>query len=267
VLGNLVRDIEDRGDHLNTGAIGTKLLLPVLTENGYADLAYKVATNPSYPGWGYWFGALGATTMWEEWGESSRSHDHSFLGTVVDWLYQDVAGIQPTAPGYTGIRIHPYVFDGLESAEGHVDSPLGRIGSAWTRDDEAFTLDVTVPVGATAEVYVPIRDGDQVVVDPELPASSAPASRFAPTEIEAGFARFTVGSGSYRFVASAAVDPGDGGDGDGDGSGGGAGAGSGGGSGLASTGADPAIPMTIALVLLLLGAAATIRHRRARAQR
>jgi len=35
--------------HLNTGALGTKILLPLLTDTGNAQLAYQVATNPTIP--------------------------------------------------------------------------------------------------------------------------------------------------------------------------------------------------------------------------
>lgn len=107
VLANLVNDIRTRGDHLNTGALGTKIILPVLTDSGNGDLAYKVATNPTYPGWGYWFQALGATTMWEEWQNTSRSHDHAFMGTVDDWLYQRVAGIRRRRPATRRSRSSP----------------------------------------------------------------------------------------------------------------------------------------------------------------
>ena len=134
MVANLVKDIEDRGVHLNTGALGTKIILPVLTDLGYGDLAYDIATNPTYPGWGYWFQGLGATTMWEEWHEGSRSHQHAFLGTVEDWLYQRVAGIEPAAPGYTEVKVKPYPVGGLTNASAHVESPLGRVGSSWRRD-------------------------------------------------------------------------------------------------------------------------------------
>lgn len=189
VTDNLVADIHARGDHLDTGALGTKVLLPVLTDSGHADLAYTVATNPTYPGWGYWFEGLGATTMWEEWNANSRSHDHAFLGTVDDWLYQDVAGIQATAPGYTKVTIQPHVVGGLTHASAHVESPLGRIASSWARKQGRFTLTVDVPVGSTAEVLVPVS-GRQRVHAPAGAKSGARAD---------GYAHFTVGAGSHLF--------------------------------------------------------------------
>ncbi|SFE32824.1 alpha-L-rhamnosidase [Actinacidiphila alni] len=159
VLARLADDIRTRGDHLNTGALGTKLILPVLTDGGEGDLAYQVATNPTYPGWGYWFQGLGATTMWEEWQDTSRSHDHAFLGTVADWLYQRVAGIRPAAPGYTKVRIQPSPVGDLTHAAAHVTTPLGRVTSSWTRAHGRLTLRVTIPVGATADVLVPAPHG------------------------------------------------------------------------------------------------------------
>jgi alpha-L-rhamnosidase len=197
VLANLVKDVENRDNHLSTGALGTKYLLPTLTENGHADLAYKVATNPTYPGWGYWFEELGATTMWEEWGAKSRSLDHAFLGTVDDWLYQNVAGIEATAPGYTKIKIQPYWGGNVTNASAHVDSPLGNVSSAWTSTGGVFTLSVGVPVGATAMVYVPADKREHVTI----PAGAAFDS------LHDGYAAFTVGSGDYEFRSDAGSTP------------------------------------------------------------
>jgi alpha-L-rhamnosidase len=165
------------------------IILPVLTDSGNGELAYQVATNPTYPGWGYWFQALGATTMWEEWQDSSRSHDHAFLGTVDDWLYQRVAGIEPVAPGYTKIKIQPSPVGDLTNASAHVESPLGRVSSAWTLEHGGFTLRVSVPVGATAEILVPARDRDAV--------EAAPDARFGG--MRDGYAVFQIGSGDYVF--------------------------------------------------------------------
>ncbi len=189
LLANLFDDIKARGQHLNTGALGTKIILPLLTDTGNAQLAYDVATNPTYPGWGYWFQALGATTMWEEWGNTSRSHDHAFLGTVDDWLYERVAGIEPAAPGYTKIKIQPYPVGDLTNAAAHVASPLGQVSSTWTRKDGDFLLRVGVPVGATAEILVPARDRDAV--------NAPPGATFE--DMRDGYAAFQVGSGTYVF--------------------------------------------------------------------
>ncbi|MET0495834.1 MAG: family 78 glycoside hydrolase catalytic domain [Actinoplanes sp.] len=191
VVAHLVDDVNSRGAHLNTGALGTKLILPVLTDTGNSELAYRVATNPAYPGWGYWFEALGATTMWEEWPAGSRSRQHAFMGTVDDWLFQDVAGIEPAAPGYAKVKIQPVPVGDLRQASAHVASPFGPVRSAWTRDQGLFSLQVSVPVGATGEVLVPVRAGDQV---------TAPAAA-SYQGTQQGYARYQVGSGAYEFRA------------------------------------------------------------------
>ncbi|MYS21836.1 family 78 glycoside hydrolase catalytic domain [Streptomyces sp. SID4948] len=189
VIDHLVADIHARGDHLDTGALGTKVLLPVLTDAGHADLAYTVATNPTYPGWGYWFDGLGATTMWEEWDANSRSHDHAFMGTVDDWLYQDVAGIKAAAPGYTRVTIQPHAVGGLTHASAHIESPLGRIASSWTQKRDDFTLSVDIPVGSTADVLLPVGSRQQ---------AHAPAGATRGERVD-GYAHFIVGAGTYQF--------------------------------------------------------------------
>ncbi|GAA3526344.1 family 78 glycoside hydrolase catalytic domain [Amycolatopsis ultiminotia] len=192
VLDHLVGDINGRGGHLNTGALGTKIILPLLTDTGNAELAYQVATNPTYPGWGYWFDGLGATTMWEEWQAGSRSHDHAFLGTVDDWLYQRVAGIEPAAPGYTKVRIQPHPVGDLTNASAHVESPLGRVSSSWTRENGHFSLSTSVPVGATAEVLVPAHTRDAT--------KAPPGATFEG--MRDGYAAFRIGSGNHEFSST-----------------------------------------------------------------
>jgi alpha-L-rhamnosidase len=195
VLANLVKDVEARGNHLSTGAIGTKDLLPVLTDGGHAELAYDVATNPTYPGWGYWFEELGATTMWEEWPATSRSQNHAFFGTVDDWLYQRVAGITPAAPGFSKITVKPSPVGDLDHAGATVDSPLGEVKARWQRGRHQLTLQATIPVGATAEVHVPA--GRRSDVTPPPGASYV--------GVRDGFVVYEVGAGDYEFRAKVAA--------------------------------------------------------------
>ncbi|UMG94816.1 Ig-like domain repeat protein [Nocardioides sp. TF02-7] len=192
VADNLARDIrEERDGHLWTGVLGTKYLLPVLTEHGHGDLAFTVATQTDYPGWGRWFeSAEGSTSMWEAW-DDYRSRNHYFLGTIDDWFYEDLVGIEPTAPGYREISIAPQVVGDLESASGSVTTPLGEVAASWALAGGELSLDVEVPVGATAVVSVPVADG-QVVAAPE---------GAEPVGTEDGRALFEVGSGSWAFTA------------------------------------------------------------------
>ena len=188
--------------HLNTGVVGTKYLLRVLTENGRADLAYRVATVRTAPGWGAWY-AAGATSLWEEWPLTSRSRGHWFLGTSDDWLYGDLAGIELTAPGYAAVRFKPYLPSGLDSAQASLETVRGTVASRWTRDSIGrVDLDVTVPATSTGVVYVPTRSPD-LVAESGVPAANAPGVTY--TGYEDGYAIYRVGSGQYRFRSGEAV--------------------------------------------------------------
>src|SRR6185436_12310123 len=150
---------------LNTGAIGTKYLLPVLTERGDVDLAYTIATQMTYPSWGYWLDQ-GATTSWETWSHTGpiQSENHAFLGTFDDWLYRHLAGIQAAEPGYATVRIKPVVPTGLAHASASVGTPRGDIASAWRRRGGTLTLTVAIPGNTSAEVHVPAGADDEVTV-------------------------------------------------------------------------------------------------------
>jgi alpha-L-rhamnosidase len=157
VVGHLADDVWLHNNHLNTGSFGTAALLPVLTENGHGDLAYAIASQTTFPSWGYWL-TQGATAACEQWvyGPTLRSRDHAFLGSVDDWFFKYLAGIQPAKPGYKEIDIRPYVPGGLQSASASIQSPLGLISSSWRHQlDGTVELKVVIPPNATARVWIP----------------------------------------------------------------------------------------------------------------
>jgi alpha-L-rhamnosidase len=172
----------------------------MLTEFGQADLAYKVATNPTAPGWGQWFLQCGATTMWESWEDAScnsaRSRDHAFMGTVDDWLFSGVAGIQSTSPAFRTVSIKPSPVGDLTSASGYETTPLGRVGSDWTRSGTSFALTVQVPVGAQASVCVPAASV-QSVTESGDPIGNA--SGVTVIGMLGSCLQLHVGSGTYSF--------------------------------------------------------------------
>jgi alpha-L-rhamnosidase len=182
VVDGLVADVRARGNHLNTGALGTSVLLPVLTAHGHADVAHAVATQRTYPSWGYWF-ANGADTMWEMWPLDSRSRDHYFLGTVVQWLYENVAGLRPGDGGYERFVVRPDARVGVSWARTSIDTVRGRVSVHW----DAASLTVEVPFGATAEVHVPFTG--------RVPREA----RFLRQE--PGFRVYEVPTGRWRFTS------------------------------------------------------------------
>ncbi|MGH3159020.1 MAG: alpha-L-rhamnosidase C-terminal domain-containing protein [Streptosporangiaceae bacterium] len=199
IAAGLAASVTADGNHLAVGANGAKYILPMLTDYGYGDLAYLVATNPTAPGWGQLFLECGATTMWESWETSScdtaRSHDHAFMGTVDDWLFSNVAGIQSTSPGFGTVSIDPSP-SGLTSASAYETSPLGRVSSSWTLHGTSFALTAQVPVGSQASVCVPTASA-QSVTESGQPVTSD--SGVTVVGMQGSCLQVKVGSGTYRF--------------------------------------------------------------------
>jgi alpha-L-rhamnosidase len=187
VLARLIEDIHSKGDHLDTGILGAAELLPLLTRHGEVDLALRIATQPTYPGWGYWV-RQGATTLWEAWGDDARSRGHHMYGSIEDWFYQYLAGIRP--PGETRLFVvRPYMPSALSFVRASIETMYGRVASSWRRTAGGLSLEVTVPVNTTARVEVPVSEG-QTVVAPKG------ARRLGDAE---GRTVFEVGSGRHRF--------------------------------------------------------------------
>lgn len=148
VVASIVADVRRRNHHLNTGHIGTSLLLDVLTDEGFAADALAVATATDCPSWGYWAG-LGATTMWERWDAGARSRDHFFMGTVADWVLTRVAGVRRTGPGWSRARITPGLVPGVDRAAIGRRTPLGTLQVEWVRGQ---VVHVDVPQGMECEL-------------------------------------------------------------------------------------------------------------------
>jgi alpha-L-rhamnosidase len=160
----LVADIEARGWHLSTGFLGVGHLLPALTDVGRVDVAYRLLNQDTFPSWGYSI-KHGATTIWERWdgwtadkgfqNPGMNSFNHYSFGSVGEWLYGTVAGIQPATPGYKVIRFRPRPGGGLTHVDATLATVHGRIESHWRIDAGRFRLRVRVPANTTATVELP----------------------------------------------------------------------------------------------------------------
>lgn len=161
VFHNLRSDIVYKNNtHLTTGIIGTKYLMEVLSKHNSGDLAYELASQTTYPSWGYMI-AKGATTLWELWqyktGPSMNSHNHPMFGSVGAWMYRALIGIDQKegSVGFRSILIQPQIVRDLRYAAGSVFSPRGMIICSWKREPRKVDLKVTIPVNAEAEIRLP----------------------------------------------------------------------------------------------------------------
>jgi alpha-L-rhamnosidase len=201
---HLVRTIEREDWHLSTGFVGVGYLCPVLTEAGYTDIAYRLLGNETYPSWGYTI-KNGATTIWERWdgwteedgfqSPNMNSFNHYSLGSVGEWLYRYVAGIDLGTPGYGHIVVRPRPGGGLTHARAEYDSVRGKISSSWKLEDGQVVLELTIPPNTTAAVHVPSTDG---VSEGGRPVDEAEGVEF----VRAGDGEtvLSVGSGRYEFA-------------------------------------------------------------------
>jgi Bacterial alpha-L-rhamnosidase C-terminal domain len=100
----------------------------------------------------------GATTSRETWSHTSagQSEDHAFLGTFEDWLYQYLGGIKAAAPGYAKVRIKPFMPTGLDCLSARITTPHGEVSSTWWRVQDGLRLEVEIPDGTPAEIFVPV---------------------------------------------------------------------------------------------------------------
>ena len=131
VANRLFQAVENRGYRIGTGFLSTPFVLMVLTENGRADLAYKMLENEEAPGWLAEVNA-GATTVWEDW-LGDASHNHYSPGAVCEWMFDTILGIRVDGKRHFAIR--PIAGGTLDHAEGHYDSIYGKVTSKWTRKD------------------------------------------------------------------------------------------------------------------------------------
>jgi alpha-L-rhamnosidase len=205
---HLVAVIEREDWHLATGFVGVGYLCPVLTETGHSDVAYRLLGNETYPSWGYTI-RNGASTIWERWdgwteekgfqSPNMNSFNHYSLGSVGEWLYRYVAGIDldPQTAGYGRIIIRPHPGGGLTHARGEYDSVRGRIVSAWSIEGDQFNLGITIPPNSTATVHLPVTG------DAEISESGEPVEHADGVKILSkgeGEVVLAVGSGIYEFA-------------------------------------------------------------------
>ncbi|MCD8072676.1 MAG: glycoside hydrolase family 78 protein, partial [Alistipes sp.] len=165
IASNLYKKVAENDFKLDVGLLGSKSLLNALSENGYADAAYKVASKEEFPSWGWWI-VNGATTFYENWNIDSEydiSLNHIMYGEVNAWLYKGLGGIFPDEknPGFRNVILRPNFVDGLESFTAKHNSVYGQIVSSWKKSGRKVSYTVRIPAGCRATFYQPDNvDGD-----------------------------------------------------------------------------------------------------------
>lgn len=164
-FAHLARVTEEAGCTVQAGFFGTGPINPMLSKGGYPDLARKTMLQTACPSWLYPV-TQGATTIWERWDSFTRekgfggnnsmnSFNHYSLGSVLSWLYENVLGIRrdEEKPGFKHFTLKPEMGD-LSFAKGGIETPHGRIESAWEETPEGYRYTCTVPENTTATLIL-----------------------------------------------------------------------------------------------------------------
>jgi alpha-L-rhamnosidase len=203
----LEEDIKAKGNHLSTGFVGVSYLLPVLTQAGKTDTAYRLLLQDTFPSWLFSV-KHGATTIWERWDgwtpekgfqdPGMNSFNHYSLGSCGEYLFGHIGGIRPASPGYKTVLIDPVIQEGLNWAKTHYNSVRGRIATSWKREGKRLALEVVIPANTTATICVPAVAVESIT-ESGKPVAKVDGVKFL--RLEEGKAMFEVGAGTYTFAS------------------------------------------------------------------
>jgi len=196
VVASLKTNINENDDHLDTSIFGTQLLFEVLSENGLHELAYKVMNQHTQPSYGWWI-EQGATTTWEQW-NGRNSRNHPMFGGGIVWFYRKLAGMNADAdqPGYRHIIFRPQPADDITFTSYSNLTPHGTAGVTWRRKNNRFLMDITVPVGSTATIYIPALKAKDVT---ESGKKLKRVKQVTFVRMEKEYVVCRISSGIYRF--------------------------------------------------------------------
>lgn len=207
-VSKLIDLLAESDFHLTTGFVGTPYLNHVLSHNGHNETAYTLLFQKDYPSWLYQV-TKGATTIWEHWdgmkedgtfwSKDMNSFNHYAYGAIGEWLYRVVAGIDmdESAPAYRRLRIRPQLGEGLEWADGQLETMYGTVRSHWLkREDGTMEIETAVPSNTTAEIFLPHASVDSVTESGVMLAETDGVTAVISTQDGVWV---TAGSGNYAF--------------------------------------------------------------------
>lgn len=195
-LTHLLNDIEKHNGHLSTGIFGTRFMLDILSRRGEVETVNAMVNKRDFPGWGHML-ENDATTLWEHWefSDSTFSHNHPMFGSVSQWFYNWLGGIEPAedAIGFNHIELHPRFVEGLDWVKCSHRSIRGPVVCDWKRVGDTVHLMLRVPVGSTAELHLSVATS---ITENDHPAAESTGVKELPAK---GGVKLQVESGSYDF--------------------------------------------------------------------
>lgn len=201
VIEDLIRLLQKENGHLVTGFVGTPYFCFALSRNGHIKEAYELLLKEDFPSWLYQV-KQGATTIWEHWdgirpdgsmwSPDMNSFNHYAYGSIAEWLYCTVAGIDTSteAPGFKKSVIAPHIGGGLKYVKSSYESVYGKIDSSWKTDGNTVTLDIQIPCNTSAQIR--LINAAEVIADDGLSFQEVVSNTHIRTA--------SAGSGTYRII-------------------------------------------------------------------
>ncbi|MDR1623387.1 MAG: glycoside hydrolase family 78 protein [Tannerellaceae bacterium] len=188
---------ETYNGHLNTGIFGTQFFFETLAAHGMNDVAYEAMNKRNMPGFGYWI-EQDATVTWEHW-DGRGSRNHPMFGGALTWFYRTLAGVNADEnnPGFRHIIIKPNLPNQLDHVFYSNITPYGKLISEIKKVNNQLEINITIPVGSQATVYIPVESHSSVIT--ENGKALVPSSYLDDVKDENGYKIVRVKQGKYSF--------------------------------------------------------------------
>jgi alpha-L-rhamnosidase len=191
IAADLAASVRNAEGRISTGFLGTPLILDALSRNGYLAEAYLMLLRTEIRSWLYPV-TMGATTIWERWeaikpdgsigtgtlenpAEGSEdgmvSFNHYAYGAVIDWVYRNLAGLVPRAPGYAEVSIAPRPVEEIDHVEASINSGYGPFSISWKVSSQQLEATVVIPFGVIARLDLPVSERSNIFVN-DLPVAN-----------------------------------------------------------------------------------------------
>jgi alpha-L-rhamnosidase len=163
-MDRLEEKIKENGNRLDTGFLGTPILLDALTNYGRKETAYKLLIQEECPSWLYMVNQ-GATTVWESWDairpDGSRrviSYNHYSLGSVEDYIVRKIAGLVKSSEERGKFIVEPDFEAPFEYCSLSYESLYGNLELEWGLSEDKEELNLEIPVGVNITVKLPNQE-------------------------------------------------------------------------------------------------------------
>jgi alpha-L-rhamnosidase len=205
----IAKDIKKNDTHLTTGALATQFVLPLLSQNNYHELAYKLMAQTSKPSWGY-MTEKGSSTIWGSWDGVEESAPYQLaLASAGEWLYSNLVGIRPDSkfPGYKHSIIDPNPAGDLKWAKASLQTAYGLLSAKWEKQNNKLIVDVTIPTNTWSTLTLPVANtktarielnGEEIIMNGKATENCPKYIKFKG--FDSNMTVIEVGSGTYTFA-------------------------------------------------------------------